>query len=507
MKAHDEAVDRQMDWALAERLGGEAPPDLSAAIARRHRDGDGAHLAELAASLDRGPTRGWLVAALVLLGVGVVLTIALRRDQEARNAESLPPEVPAPQDPAPVAVQSVAELEAVPATTRRLVVNNCGDEMLPALLRLRELADLEVHVRDSEGYGMGLKIASSGRAPSITAAGLDAICRLSKLRRLVLSGTQGVLPTNPDAPGVLDGLQRLPLLAELTLRCFYVSDNTAADAFAVLPRLPVLTHLDLSFNHGFGERGIEHVLRCKGLEVLSLRGCQQLHGGVLARLGELPALRELDVSLLDGINWHTPPEGEIDSAILDMLRDARQAAGRAGAGVTDEALHGICQCKTLRHLELANSRFTAAGTAPLVDLRQLEGLGLFGNAVPDGVVDDLPPSLRSLRVCSDELTDDFCVRLRKRLPALTHLDVSACYGIHDAGVAALVAIPTLRTLDLRQMYGLTVASIPHLSRATQLTELDIRHCAFVTAAHVAELRRVLPGLQELQSNVGDGRSR
>lgn len=228
---------------------------------------------------------------------------------------------------------------------------------------------------------------------------------------------------------------------------------------------------------------------------------------MLARLGELPALHELDVSLIDAINWHTPPEGEIESAILDMLRAAREAARRAGTGVTDEALRGICRCTTLRHLELANSRFTAAGTAALAELHQLEDLGLCGNAVPDSVVDDLPPSLRSLRVCSDALTDDFCLRLGKRLPSLTHLDVSASYGIHDAGVAALVAIPTLRKLELRQMYGLTVASIPHLGRATQLSELDIRHCAFVTAAHVADLRRLLPDLQELQSNVGDGRSR
>lgn len=90
---------------------------------------------------------------------------------------------------------------------------------------------------------------------------------------------------------------------------------------------------------------------------------------------------------------------------------------------------------------------------------------------------------------------------------LTRLDVSASYGINDAGVASLVAIPTLRTLELRQMHSATAAIIPLLCGAKQLRNLDIRHCGFVTAAHVAELRRALPDLETLRSNVDDGSRR
>ncbi|MCK5942358.1 MAG: hypothetical protein KAI24_10345, partial [Planctomycetes bacterium] len=69
------ADEAPIDTLLRERVGGEAPPDLARVVATRHARGDGAGAAERVASAPshvRPPTRPWLAAALVLLGVGAV---------------------------------------------------------------------------------------------------------------------------------------------------------------------------------------------------------------------------------------------------------------------------------------------------------------------------------------------------------------------------------------------------------------------------------------------------
>lgn len=497
MTARDEAEDRRLDWALGEKLGGETPPDLASCIVAGHRRGDGARLRPLQPV---PPTRRWLAAALILLGLGVVFAVALHRDA----ADAPTPVAPSPpQQPAPAQVYSVADVDNLPPDTRRVSMRDCGDDVAAALRRLCDLEDLEVHVSDREVFGMGLKVARTQPCPSITHAGLNDLCRLGKLRRLVLSGTFGVRPAGPDTWGIFDDLQKLPLLQELALKFFDVPDNEGVGCFDVLPKLSALRRLDLSFDHGFGERGIDIILRCQGLESLSLRGCQQLHGSWLAKLGTLPHLRQLDVSLIDGINWRNVPGEEQDPLIATTLFGARETARQPGTGVTDTALAGIARCRTLQHLDLSNSRFTDAGAAVLADLTGLEQLDLGGNPIGDSVIDDLPPSLTRLVLCSDNLTDACCSKLRQRLTHLVHLDISACYGIHDRGVADLVAMPTLRHLEIRQMYGLTAASIEHFLKATQLEQLDLRICDFVTAQHVVALRRALPNLRVLQTNVPD----
>lgn len=492
----DEVMRRRLDWGLREAVGGERAPDVVRAVLARAAAGEVVDEAEVPPRTNR-----WLAAALILLGIGVVFAVALRERKDDKPIDAPTPVAP-PQEPQPATVYSVADVDMLPADTRAVIARNCGDDVATALLRLRHLDDLEWHDSDREVYGLGMKVPPVDH-PVLFHPGFRALCQLSKLRRLVLSGTAYARTAGPGTFMLLDELQKLPQLQELALRFFDVSDREFEDCFAVLPKLAALRRLDLSFNHGFGERGIAAVLQCAQLEALSVRGCQQLTPTALVRLGELPQLRELDVSLIDGMNWRNSLADQKDPNITSLLFGAQQTVRLTGAGVTDEALRGIARARTLKKLDLANSRFTDAGAAVLANLTQLEELDLGGNGIGDGVLDDLPPSLLKLTLCSDKLTDACCRKLRERLPKLRHLDISACYGIHDAGVADLVAIPTLRHLEIRQMYGLTAASIAHFLKATQLEQLDLRHCDFVTAKDVVALRRALPDLRELQTNVPD----
>lgn len=528
MNTDEQAREHRLDWALGEKLGGEVPPDLASRIVARHLRGEAPAAAPAAGAV----RHRWIAAALILLGIGVVFAVALRPRQQPPAPQPVAP----PQQPEPPRVHSLADVAALPEATRAVIVRDCGDDVAAALARLRDLEDVEWHVTDRECHGVeqALHLPRQAQCPAPSPAGLQAIGQLSKLRRLVLSGTSDVLTAASGSSAALSGLQRLPQLLELALRYLDLSDREHDDGFAVLPKLHALRRLDLSFNHGFGERGIDTLLRCQGLQALSLRGCQQLTSATLAKLGEMADLRELDLAWIDGSSWRISFADGRDPRIAALLAEASSGNTR---GITDEAMRGIARCRTLRSLDLANSRITGTIAAALARLPQLEQLDLAGNPIGDDIVDALPPSLRSLRVGGsgeshaafhegvgllrrgerenaldrfraslrgqpcDQLTSAFCRRLAERLPRLEHLDLSECYGIGDDGVAALAGMPSLRRLELREMKGLTAACIAYLLRATQLQELDLRHCSFVTAAHVVALRRALPGLRELRSDV------
>jgi len=77
MNERERARDLRLDWALAERLRGERPPDLTARILARHRDGDGVVLAQRLAVTASPRWRAVRVAALLLLGLAVVVAAAL----------------------------------------------------------------------------------------------------------------------------------------------------------------------------------------------------------------------------------------------------------------------------------------------------------------------------------------------------------------------------------------------------------------------------------------------
>jgi hypothetical protein len=520
------ADDQRLDWALREVTGAEAPPDLTAAVLARRAAGDGARLA--AESVPEPPrTSRWLAAAAVLLGVGVVVGVAVwpRGDAEPGQKE-VPSQQPA--RPKPAEVSTRAEIEALPADARAVLGTDLDDDAVAALLRLRELRELEIRYPYAMVLGLGLKTEPPKDPRCITAKSFDVFAQLTKLQSLRLRGAYGL--TEDFAPRtrrqgdkdvvytrtILESLEQLPMLEELSLSHF----DVAHESLAQITTLPSLRTLDLTANYGVCAESIDTLLKCRSLRSLTLRACMKLPGSAIARLAELPALEELDLGDIDGINWRSAPDpaGENIAAaerydlerIAKKLRDAteRRRPLPADLGVTDDALRGLARAPKLRVLDIAQARCTLDGLAALRDLHTLRELDLSGIAssgggggesVADRIADCLPPELTKLTACGD-YTDAFCRALREKLPKLAWLELPACYRITDAGLAELVRIPTLRHLDIRQSRGLTATAMASLRTATQLEFLDLRHIDWVTAAHVAELRAALPKLHELQAS-------
>lgn len=475
-----------IDWALGARLGGEQPPDLRAAVRAR-----------LAGGAVRSRPQRLLQAALMLFGLAAVLGVAFWSKQAPMPT---PIAAPTAQEPEPVQVASLADVVALPANTRAVEAIGVGDEAIEALTRLRELEVLVVREPWNEAYGLGLKTMAPKDPAHVGNAAWRQFAKFTKLRRLELRGTVQVARLRSgDGAAVVAAIENLPLLEALTLRCLDAAD----EVLQRLPKLRGLRELDLSFNHGFTEAGVEALRQCRGLRKLSLQGCQQLHSPWLATLGELPELEELHLGSIDGINWRSGMAEPDDAEGQQLRQQARGWADSLQVGVQDGALVGLAKAPRLRVLDISSGRWTGAGLVELGKCATLRELNMFdGQEHGSAFVADLPKQLERLKVCG-EFTDGFCAAVREHLPKLRHLCVAACYEITDRGLAELCAMPSLRVLDMRQMRGLTVASAATIGKATQLEELDVRHNDWVTARHVLQWRRQLPKLRTVESNVSE----
>lgn len=475
-----------IDWALGERLGGERAPDLRMAVRAKLAGG----------SVQSRPARSsrLLQAALMLLGLGAVLGVAFWPKQVPGP---LPSAAPAAQEPQPVQVSSLADVVALPASTRAVEAIGVGDDVIEALTRLHELEVLIVREPWNESFGLGLKTMAPKDPAHVGNGAWRQFAKCTKLRRLELRGTVQVARLRSGyGAAVVAAIENLPLLEALSLRCL----DTADEVLQRLPKLRGLRELDLSFNHGFTEAGIAALRQCTGLRKLSLQGCQQLHAPWLATLGELPELEILELGSIDGINWRSGMAEPDDAEGQQLRQQARGWADSLQAGVQDGALAGLAKAPRLRVLDISGGRWTAAGLAELGQCTTLRELNMSGGQEHGaGFVAGLPKELERLEVCGD-FTDGFCAAVREHLTKLRHLCVAACYEITDRGLAELCAMPSLRVLDMRQMRGLTVASAAAIGKATQLEVLDVRHNDWVTARHVLQWRRQLPRLRKVESN-------
>lgn len=98
-------------------------------------------------------------------------------------------------------------------------------------------------------------------------------------------------------------------------------------------------------------------------------------------------------------------------------------------------------------------------------------------------------NLKSLKLAGTEITDVALRYVTQYLPAITHLDVSSCQRITDAGIAQLSTKPastvqTLTSLDLSHCKLITELSLDHLARCENLIRLDLRHCTHVSTQAV-----------------------
>lgn len=430
-----------------------------------------------------------------------------------------------------IEVRSMAALEALPLGTRALRVHGLGDDALPALQRLRGLESLEMH----GAVAVTLGGRPEARVVSLTDNAFANLARLSKLRRLCLD-------THPALSGVgLDELQRLPVLEALALRNLDVDDSH----FEALSRLPSLTELDLSCNYGLRDAGIAALQACGGLRRLTLRGCQQLHGADIARLGTLSRLEFLDLSGKDRRHWRpdfdlravagvdvatrtndgkvTFPMGDFPAldtfgpSVDEMRREnaqrrwqlrrlqyrhLAQAAARPPRHEIDDAALGSLAAAPLRELHLPAGGYTATGFHEFRAARTLEVLVLDGGGLNASMAEGLPRTLHTL-VVRGGVDDDACVALRRALPRLRHLELSGSAALTTAGLAELVQVEDLRHLGLGGCEGLLPTAIGILSRAHRLEELDLRGVSWVVPTQLDHLRAALPGLRTLHAGTAD----
>ena len=487
VRAPDDPV---MDWALAERLGGAEPPDLLAGVQAR-----------LAAQpAPRTRTANWLTAATVLLAASVVVGVAVWARTptcvELEPTHAVDPEQDPAVEPAVVFVHDVASAKALPNDTRAVEVVGGDDEVIAALAPLRELQVLRVREPWNESFGLGLKTVAPSDPRHVTAASWPVLLGFPKLRRLELSGTVRLGRLGPaERPVFAAALEALPLLTSLTMRCMDTDD----ELLALLPRARWLRTLDLSFNHGFVDDGVVALLGCRTLRRLSLRGCQQLHDSVLARLAELPELEELDLSAIDGMNWRNGTEADDDIGRVVRAR-AQRHADRIGMGPGEATLLALGTASRLRSLDIGSghwrsSQLALLGGANAAGGGSLRVLGAFGGQL-DGVgfVAGLPRGLESLELCGD-YPDALLQAIAEHLPGLQRLSLAACDRITDRGIAFLATMPKLRALDLRQM-RLTAASLETLVAMTGLEELDLQH-GFLSDLETFKRLRSLPRLRVL----------
>ncbi len=484
------AAERHLDWALHETIGGETPPDLTARV-----------LAELGtappAPAAHGTARRWLAAAALLLGFGAVLAVALW--SRGRTADPQPVQAPI-QDPAadsaPARVHTVADIAGLPADVTAIRADGIDDAVLAALAaaarqgRLPKLRSLEVHGPHQPIHGLGLKLSGVRSAPTITDQGLEHIAALSGLRRLFLQGTAGVIGSG------LRHLARLPMLEELALRY----QETDEQHLRELRHFPALRALDLSWNHGFHDLGTAAICQVQGLRRLSVRGCQQLDGALLARFGSLGELEDLDLGQIDGINWRWP--GTDEAWPGKGLFERALAQRNAPRGPTDATLRALAALPKLRMLDVSGGACTGAGLAAFAGNTTLERLHVEGIALPADLPQSLPTSLRELHALTD-LGAGFCASLRQHLPAIEVLDLQACDRLDDVAVAHLIALPKLRVLGLAQCRSLSPGCIDLLRHARQITDLDLRFLDWVKPEHTALLRDGMASLQVLQTDLED----
>lgn len=368
-------------------------------------------------------------------------------------------------NPAPIhwhEVRSIADIEALPATTTHVDGLDLDDAAVAALRRLSRLAHLRLRSGRQTEAGPMTPHTNDANRRSVTDGGLEGLSTITTLESLTLAGTVEVRGRG------LRHLAKLHRLEDLQLSCI----DTADEGLAELPALPSLRRLELTRNHGFGSVGMAAITQCRHVTSLTLSACPQLHGDDYALLGAMTWLQQLRLHAAEGA-WRNDSDRRLDDAEKAVLARAHEAAGRQGVGLTDRSLMEFQNLRQLQVLELTFGRFTSMGLQGLTGLNALRALDLTGtNELVASGLRYLPPQIRSLGLSYCRALDDSVAQvLRDQFPALATLRLADVDRLTDVG--PLVAIPTLRELDLSRCAGLGETAAEQLLTATQLRQLTV----------------------------------
>ncbi|HLQ37827.1 MAG TPA: hypothetical protein VK348_08505 [Planctomycetota bacterium] len=480
MKAERQADNLQMDWGLAEQVGGYVPPDLSDRVIARWREGEPVDEPSMSVTTTER-SRGWLAAAVLLLGLGVVVGAALlqhrtRTAQDAPAMETDAEQVPASTEAWQV-VSTRAQIEALPDDTRFIEGRNIGDDDVSALLRLSRLEGLKLLART---YTDDFTLKEPLLYPPLrllSPAAVPTLAKLSGLRILHLDFQEEL------SGHKLDFLRDLPLLQELGLQRMDTDDAT----LAVIERMPSLRTLDLTANEGFGAEGVAAIASCPGIRSLKLSGCHPLTAAMLEPIGEMRQLEELSMdSIANGTR--APFWGRNTPEVIARKAEQYRKWAANGTGLTDAALAVLRGKPKLRRLAIGSTRITDDGLRVLAELPLLADLSLnHSPLLTADAIARLPITLRRLDVSGCGFGDEEIAAVRKRLTSLREVSLAGCDKVTDVSSTELRELSGLRKLDLSDCPKVTENCLSLLGSASQLREVSLGNASWMTLARAESL--------------------
>ena len=290
--------------------------------------------------------------------------------------------------------------------------------------------------------------------------------------------------TQGSGDAVLAELARNKGLATIVAAQSAVTDQ----GLRALSAAASLREIDLSGCAGITASGLKSLGGLKKLEVVRLRGVKSLDDASLAPLARLTKLRLLDLSGCTGLG---------DGAIKALRElEALEELDLTGVPLTQQGTVHLVRIQSLKVLHLDRTGIPDPSMLEIVALRNLEVLGVSGNA-EFGFVGLLHlGGLRKLRVLEasglPDLTDEALQRAAK-METLEKLDVSDCARVTDAGISALAASPRLASLDVSRTH-LTGKGLLAFAKCRSLRSLRLAGCPGVKAEDVAAARAAMPAV-------------
>lgn len=468
-------AERQLDQQLQEIHREEAACDLTEQVLSRL-----AVRATAPGPETPGPTQRhrWLVAALLLIGLGITVAVALLQRHDAGQAQSSPD-----QDPYPPTRRCVSPkgLDRFPADTPALEIPHLGDDHLHHLRRFRGIQVL--HLVE----------------PKLSVAGMDRLSRMKAMGPLVRLRIQGKTFSSG-----LAALRRLPHLRQLAVIRARIED-TEVQALATCSKLE---RLELRQNEKLKllPETIQSLAELPRLHHLSLRDSPWLTRRSLVGLGRLRQLESLDLRACSGVGFNTRISGHPE----------------ARYGVNAAVLQALARLPALRQLELGSTGMEDGFMKILAGIPELEGLDLSGcQRISSAGFAALPARLKRLVLHNQHLEVADLARFRALeslqlggFPAqlngdtlsqllregwgtqLRHLDVRG----HLLEPAALAQLPALRSLALHLHLGKPIrAALGELGRLRgRLLRLNLRFTASDEGARFEDFASALAAFRSLR---------
>ncbi|MBK8099524.1 MAG: hypothetical protein IPK26_20640 [Planctomycetes bacterium] len=490
-----------------------------------------------------------LVAAFVLLGLGVVFATAWLVPSASPETAQEPTVAPMPAE---VPGDGKDGIAALPITTENLQARFTDPRELPVVTRFASLRRLRLWPVKTTI----LSFSTGAYHRAWAAPPMDLLQPLAKLEHLEVLGLPHELAVTPELLAPLAGhpslreiqfvrdaftidarfvaaLARIPNLRALDLR-FVRMSGSALHHLAALP----LRSLELQYGSGLDAAGWRELLTMRSLERLSFRAWNWPVPGAkpdaaaewqptpleLGRLRELPRLRDLEL-------LHCA----VDDAQLAALPDTLVRLHLFGSKLTPEGIGALRRLLALRELDFDASRrgsnfadlFTpdseAAGDAfavalPTLRLRKLHYRGAVTADVARAI--GAQAGLRDLAITSKQPAPDTAAVLFAGLPLqrvewhapvtadliaalgkLSELRELEVYGDGKDGItelAALAEAPRLERLVLAETRienGIPATVLAPLARSRSLRDVDV---------HVTVIRGEPRASQaELQQAVGE----